>query len=1089
MVPAIRHLPVLIFVAALWSGAAHGFLTRPGDQDRIVLLPGETAPRVWETEDLSAGQSRAGAGIFLESHGGSWRVQWNAVTGTAHHLIGSGLWLTGSPVHDQDEAVAAARDFLLSHADLFGVTSEGMVLRTVTRAAGKWSVIFDQVFAGIPVRGGRAHAVFTEEGRLFAAGSDFHPRLDLPTVPALGAAEAAAVAGSDLGFRDDRDTVEEAVLQVVPIETSGRISYRLAWAVKLRIEDPVGLWETLVDASTGGILRLENLIRFFDVQGNVDADVYDPHYCGLTTESREMHNHHVSFLDLGPVTTDENGDFTVTGAMDTVFWNAMIQGTWADVRNWLGDDAAASGSVVEGESLQVRWSDANSRPDERTCYYHVNRVHEYIRGVDPGPVLDDLDYQMTVKVGRTDHFCPGNAWYDYAGINFCEPGEDGGSWYANTGEMSDVIYHEFGHGVTHRIYNSQTNPPGDLHEGNADIIANLLTGESIIALGIYLDSCTVGFRNSENTLLYPDDWTGANHHSGQIIAGVVWDAWQEMKVTLGDSAAFDQIGHVWHHGRALILPESQPDQVISLLIADDDDGNLTNGTPHYAEICAGAANHGFDCAALIGTTPEISVAPSLYDITVSAGAAATSELVVENVGIADLDWSLVGMQPVYTKSSAAVTERGTGTRRAPAAAGDRTREFLRSLSDAGKRATLTFSDDMESGQGGWTTVLLDRTSDDLWHLVTTDFNSPSHAWWCGSDSSGTYATGNHVSTALVTPEIDLTGALAPVILEFYEIYVTEPAWDFCDVDVSTDDGDSWIELRSTSGSSGGWNLASIDLSPYAGSMVHIRFHFDSSDELYNDYAGWWVDDVAVTTRGVSWLAFDPAAGSLPAGGIDTVEVTFDATALAAGDYDANIRVASNDMSDPELYIPVVLHVEGGADPDSSILSVNDDLMLAPDGNGDSVMTIVVTVRNEQNNPVAGIPAGDIAVLAEGVSSLGRGFHFCAGDGETAVFYSTAPTDGSGETTILVREAGGCGVVTLSATVSGIDLTAGAVANVRSPDINGDGVVNYFDTFLYIPMLNAATGWCGNLNGSGDGVVNFFDTAKYLPSLANGVHCP
>ena len=75
------------------------------------------------------------------------------------------------------------------------------------------------------------------------------------------------------------------------------------------------------------------------------------------------------------------------------------------------------------------------------------------------------------------------------------------------------------------------------------------------------------------------------------------------------------------------------------------------------------------------------------------------------------------------------------------------------------------------------------------------------------------------------------------------------------------------------------------------------------------------------------------------------------------------------------------------------------------------------------------------------------------------------------------------------------IAAGVVCIEPSPaplapsGVNGDGVVNYFDTFLYIPMLSTATGYCGNLNGSGDGVVNFFDTAKYLPYLANGVQCP
>ncbi|MBM3320716.1 MAG: S8 family serine peptidase, partial [Candidatus Eisenbacteria bacterium] len=51
----------------------------------------------------------------------------------------------------------------------------------------------------------------------------------------------------------------------------------------------------------------------------------------------------------------------------------------------------------------------------------------------------------------------------------------------------------------------------------------------------------------------------------------------------------------------------------------------------------------------------------------------------------------------------------------------------------------------------------------------------------------------------------------------------------------------------------------------------------------------------------------------------------------------------------------------GIDPTLSTVAVNDDVMLRPDGLGDSVLAITVTVRDGSGNPVAGIPAGDVAV--------------------------------------------------------------------------------------------------------------------------------
>ncbi|MDI6766336.1 MAG: SdrD B-like domain-containing protein [Bacteroidota bacterium] len=113
-----------------------------------------------------------------------------------------------------------------------------------------------------------------------------------------------------------------------------------------------------------------------------------------------------------------------------------------------------------------------------------------------------------------------------------------------------------------------------------------------------------------------------------------------------------------------------------------------------------------------------------------------------------------------------------------------------------------------------------------------------------------YNNGTRINNALVSPSIDLTGAIAPVKLLFTENYATELGWDFCMVDVSIDGGSNWIHLRGGYGSapcgdSKGWMISTLDLSPYVNNNINLRFYFDTGDSLFNEFPGWYVDDVLI----------------------------------------------------------------------------------------------------------------------------------------------------------------------------------------------------------------------------------------------------
>jgi hypothetical protein len=64
---------------------------------------------------------------------------------------------------------------------------------------------------------------------------------------------------------------------------------------------------------------------------------------------------------------------------------------------------------------------------------------------------------------------------------------------------------------------------------------------------------------------------------------------------------------------------------------------------------------------------------------------------------------------------------------------------------------------------------------------------------------------------------------------------------------------------------------------------------------------------------VPWLSVSPASGTTPAGGSSTATVTFDATGLTNGTYDANLCVSSNDSANRTVTVPVTLNVGGIVD--------------------------------------------------------------------------------------------------------------------------------------------------------------------------------
>lgn len=159
--------------------------------------------------------------------------------------------------------------------------------------------------------------------------------------------------------------------------------------------------------------------------------------------------------------------------------------------------------------------------------------------------------------------------------------------------------------------------------------------------------------------------------------------------------------------------------------------------------------------------------------------------------------------------------------------------------------TVIFEDDMEDGEGDWVV----QGTDDLWHITEHRSNSPTHAWYYGIEDSWNYDTGDANSGTLTSPPIEL-GTSNDALLTFYEWSELESSenFDTTEVQVSTD-GNTWETVFSSHGTEDQWIKRTVGLASYIGdaSTLYIRFAFDTVDDKFNNFEGWYIDDVQVLT--------------------------------------------------------------------------------------------------------------------------------------------------------------------------------------------------------------------------------------------------
>ncbi len=612
---------------------APGLDIRPGFRE-VGQLPAQAAERA--RQDLEAlGVGTDAARIDRRSN------RWASLLASRPMIPGRGrgndlTWgsLGASAPRNRGELEGAAHQafaaYLRSHARELRIDPGQASLRATAPREDLIQLYAARVVDGVTVRGNSLNAVMSQ-GNLVLLGTTNWGDVDVSTEPTLSLSGATAVMrGHAAPFTDD-GTWGKSELVLVPMSAGGDdvdrippgrgLTYRLAWAVKPAFPGEHGRFEALVDAHSAELLSFEDTNHYAtprEVKGGVLPVSND----GIPPDGVEQAGWPMPFENVttttGPVTTDAGGNLPspVDGNI-----TSNLSGPFIRMNDNCGAISLTSANDIDfgtspgTDCTTPGFGGAGNTHASRTGFHELNRIKEMGRGQLPGNTW--LQQQLTSNM-NINSTC--NAFWNGT-VNFYRSG--GGC--ANTGELAGVFDHEWGHGMDANDATPGVSNPG---EGIADVYTALRLNNSCIGrnfrpgvqCGGYGDPCIdcTGIRDidfAKRLSGLPHDFTWANatcgggvHCRGYVYSEAVWDLWKrDLPALFGmdNNTALEVVTRMtyigaggvgtWYAGSPPFGGCSSSGGYLQYLAADDDDGDINNGTPHMQAIFDAFNRHEIAC--------------------------------------------------------------------------------------------------------------------------------------------------------------------------------------------------------------------------------------------------------------------------------------------------------------------------------------------------------------------------------------------------------------------------------------------------------------------------------------------------------------
>ena len=794
----------------------------------------------------------------FQSRHGQWRAIWNEATHTPSYAFGPGIPLRGF-ANESGAVDRAAREFMAENPALFGQGRAQLELASAVQAGRLWYVRYRQMLNGVPVLYSNWQFQISTDGRVAGFGAEaYGPDASFSTRPRLIAAVAREAAKSGVAFNAATDRVSGEDLYIVPLDRTTGTDYRLAYGVRVETRKPRANWFTLVDASSGEVLWRLNQAHDA-ISGNVTVSTHTT----LPTDPLATRPARRQYVAVGAATdtTDTTGFYT-NSPSGTVTVIAEMSGPYVKVLRENGTTNArfSRNNVTNPTSVPIAWTSSNSLDSERDAYYHVNVAHDFVKSIDPN--YTGNDFQIQVHVNDVTDEC-GSYWV------FQGPDEglwlnEAGSICPNLATLPDVLYHEYAHSRNDKLYYSLGASLGmenyALQEALADVFAAFITGDPVIGQG-FLGPGT-SLRTLANTRKWPQDANPDGHESGLILSGALWD----LRAAVGP-AVVNSIAHFALYG----LPDSPNDgeafmqYLIKLLVADDNDIDLSNGSPHMTQIVNAFNAHGIGSGYFIGVAhtaledqPTAGPYPVTAQLTYGAPFGALQGATLYWTNNNGQVWNPIVMNPTGNPDEwgAEISAQTQSVVRYYILANDNMGGTQASPGGAPTWKTHAFI------AGPASTVLLhDFETSASWTVGASGDNAVAGIW-ARLDPLGTpaqpdndhtsnpgalcYVTANgsidgfpgeadvdEGKTTLLTPIFDGTAGGYSQVVSFWRWYSNNvgdsPNIDTWRVDISNNGGSSWTPVENTAVSDLNWRRVVFRINQFITPTSNMRMRFIAED--------------------------------------------------------------------------------------------------------------------------------------------------------------------------------------------------------------------------------------------------------------------
>jgi extracellular elastinolytic metalloproteinase len=469
-----------------------------------------------------------------------------------------------------------ARGFLKGHAALFGLTNadvNGLKLGKEDKDEGTTFLEYAQTVGGVKVFEGEVRVAVGKSGEVLSVREGFlHGGQKLNTNPTLTEGEGIARALGHAGRNVTASFVEtrargsksenaafanpislnyEDVLSELNVVRVGDAS-RLAWHVTAEV-GPEEWYDITVDANTGELLTRYNLY-VFEAQGTVYTEDPDAgpralvSFVGDTTI-----NTAAGWMGTATVTTGNN----VEAYLDTNADNAPDANNGTNLSNGHATSPTQNFTFPFSTTVDPRTQQAAVVTN---LFYYNNVMHDFSY---------NLGFTETARNFQTNNFGRGGLGADSVraeaqdgsgtnNANFATP-PDGQRprmqqflFTAPTPDRdssvdSDVVYHEYGHGISNRLIGNgstalQGTQSGAMGEGWGDYWAMTINNDGV--MGEYVtQNPTRGVRRAAYTVpaaavmdSYADVCAGGCevHNDGEVWAATLWDLRTQLGKTITD---------------------------------------------------------------------------------------------------------------------------------------------------------------------------------------------------------------------------------------------------------------------------------------------------------------------------------------------------------------------------------------------------------------------------------------------------------------------------------------------------------------------------------------------------------------------------